>query len=145
MSGPRDVADVAGNSLLVEKLLAKSGADVHLNTQVTRIARVGNGEWRCILISSASSMRWLALTIARALAAGYSVTTVPASDGDTSASPKEEQEQIFDRVVLAAPIEFSSLQFVNITLPPITPRTYSHWCRLPVRSHDTTPLYLLQT
>ncbi len=139
MSGPRDVADVAGNSLLVEKLLAKSGADVHLNTQVTRIARVGNGEWRCILISSASSVRWLALTIARALAAGYSVTTVPASGG------KEEQEQIFDRVVLAAPIEFSSLQFVNITLPPITPRTYSHWCRLPVRSHDTTPLYLLHT
>jgi hypothetical protein len=47
MIGPRDVVDVAGNSLLVEKLLAKSGADVHLNTQVTRIARVGNGECRC--------------------------------------------------------------------------------------------------
>jgi hypothetical protein len=79
----------------------------------------------------------VALTIARPLAAGYSVTTVPASDGGASASPKE-QEQLFDSVVLAAPIEFSSLQFINITLPPITPRTYSHWCRLPARSHDTT-------
>lgn len=102
-----------GNSLLVEKLLAKSGADVHLNTQVTRIARVGNG---------------------------YSVTTVPASDGGASASPKE-QEQLFDSVVLAAPIEFSSLQFVNITLPPITPRTYSHWFVTHVAAKTINPTY----
>jgi hypothetical protein len=54
------------------------------------------------------------------------VTTAPAA-ADPSRLAAEETEQLFDRVVLAAPIEFASLQFVNITLPQITARSYNHW------------------
>lgn len=110
------MTDSTGNSLLVEKLLAKANAQVHLNTQVTSITRLGNRKsfWDNNALTSSTKNKYI----------GYSVATVPAQD---MANPHAVQEEIFDEVVLAAPIEFASIRFLNISLPSIRSRIYYYW------------------
>jgi hypothetical protein len=88
---------------MVEKLLTKAGADVRLNTQVTRIARVGNGT-----LSATTQSSWPP-SLPLLLDTGYAVTTAPAA-ADPSRLAAEETEQggagSADRVCIATIREY---------------------------------------
>jgi len=49
-----------------------------------------------------------------------------------------------DKVVLASPIEFLDIEFVNLTLAPVQPRKFEHWFVTVVQAAGVNPVYFGQ-
>ena len=124
-----------GNSVLVERMLNRSGADVRLSNTVVEVIKnaprpppVGGGGVEVAAASPAPPSSWQADT----QSTGFSINSLVNGHNDTSV--------IVDAVIIASPIEFTGIAFPpTVKIPP--PRPFQHiWVTI-VRAAGLDPAY----
>ncbi|KJE88462.1 hypothetical protein CAOG_00116 [Capsaspora owczarzaki ATCC 30864] len=101
-----------GNSKLVEALFAAAGSQVSLQSRVVSIAyHRDTKNWNLTYVSTASQ------------------------------DPEADQQHIIvDRVVIASPLEYTSILFINTSLS-VTPRQFVHWYVTIIVAKSVNPAY----